>query len=92
MFSTVWSYVKMPFVWVKGLWVKFEEWVASWAPGWKTQIVAGLGTVGSLAASMQEYMTGLPLDKFVTANQVVLTTAVLFTLAFWFRRLSDYNE
>lgn len=88
MLSTIWSYIKAPFAWVQGVWLKFEAWVATFAPGLKTKVVAGLGAVGSLAASMQEYMTGLPLDKFVTGTQIAIITTVLFSLAFWFRRLS----
>lgn len=89
MLSTIWSYIKAPFVWVKNLWLKFEAWVATFAPGLKTKIIAGLGAIGSLAASLQEYMTGLPLDKFVTGTQIAITTTILFSLAFWFRRLSN---
>lgn len=79
----------MPFSWVKNMWLKFESWVASFAPGLKTKIVSGLGAAASLAASMQEYMTGLPLDKFVTGTQLAIAGAVLFTLAFWFRRITN---
>lgn len=91
MLSTIWSYAKAPFVWIANLWTKFEAWVASWAPGWKTQIIAGLGAVGEGAGALQEYFTGIPLDKFITGTQVAIVSVVLFSLAFWFRRLSNYN-
>lgn len=91
MFKVIWEVIKAPFRWVKNGWMWFEGKVAGMAPGLKTRIAAGLGSLGSLAASMQEYMTGLPLDKFITGTQIAITTAVLFTLVFWFRRLADTN-
>lgn len=91
MLSTIWSYVKMPFIWVKNLWVKFNTWLAQFMPGWKTQIVNGIGLVGSGAAVMHDYVTQLPLDKFVTANQIAIVGIVLFTLAFWGRHLANYD-
>lgn len=77
------------FTWITNTWNKFETWVASWMPGFKTYTVTALGAVGSAAGILQEYITGLPLDRFMTASQITIATAVLFTLAFWFRRLAD---
>lgn len=73
------------------LWSKFEAWVASWMPGLKTFVVTGIGAIGSLAATLQEYVTGLPLSEFMTGTQIAIGTTILFTLAFWFRHLSDVN-
>jgi len=77
--------------WLKNKWNSFEAWVASWMPGLKTKIVAGLGALGSFAGLAQQYVSGLPLDKFMTASQVLIVTSVLFTLAFWFRGLGDID-
>jgi len=82
------NYITAPFKWVYNKWVGFNHWVASIAPGLKTKIVTFLGMVGSLAASMQEYITGLPLSTFVTAEHAAIIGVVLFTLTFWFRGLS----
>ena len=75
--------------WLKKTWDKFQNWCAKWMPGLKTFIITGLGAVGSVAAMLQEYFTGLPLDKFMTGTQVAIATTVLFTLAFWTRSLSN---
>lgn len=75
--------------WLKAKWNSFEDWVASCMPGLKTKLVTGLGAVGSAAAMLQQYITGLPLDKLMTATQVTVVGIVLFTLAFWFRSLAD---
>lgn len=87
----MWDIIKAPFVWLKDKWTAFSAWIASWFPGWKTQTVAALGAVGSLAATMQEFVSGLPLNEFVTTTQVTMITTGLFILTFWFRRLSNYN-
>ena len=79
------NFIKKPFVWLKKQWNKFEAWVAKWAPGLKTKLASGAGLVGMLAASLQDYITGLPLDKFVTGTQIAIISAVLFTLSFWLR-------
>ncbi len=76
-------------LWIEDKWAKFEAWVASWMPGLKTKIVSGLGAVGGLAAYLQEYISGLPLNKFMTGTQIALASAVLFSLTFWFRGLGD---
>jgi len=75
--------------WLKDKWNRFHNWCASWAPGFKTFLVTALGALGSFGASAQEYLTGVPLDKFVTAQEALIITTVLFTLAFWFRSLSN---
>lgn len=77
------------FTWIKNTWDKFEAWVASWMPGFKTYTITALGAVGSAAGVLQEYITGLPLSTFMNATQITIATAVLFSLAFWFRRLAD---
>lgn len=77
---------------VKSWWASFEAWVASWMPGFKTHVVAGLGAVGSAAGVLQEYITGLPLSTFMTATQALIATTVLFTLAFWLRGIGDRVE
>jgi len=81
----------MPFIWIKDGWIVFEKWIATYAPGWKTQIVNGLGMLGSGAAIAQEYIAQVPLDKFITAQSIVIVSLVLFTLSFWFRRLANYE-
>lgn len=81
-FVTVWG-------WVTYAWGKFEEWVHMVAPGLKTLIASGLGAVSTFAATLQEYITGLPLDKFVSGTQIAILTTVLFTLAFWFHGMGD---
>lgn len=73
--------------WLKGVWNKFEAWVASWIPGLKTELVTALGALGSFAAVLQEYVSGLPLSEFMTGTQIAIASGVLFTLAFWFRNI-----
>lgn len=71
---------------------KFESWVASWFPGFKTRAITGLSAIGGLAASMQGFITGLPLDQFITAKNLAIVMAVLFTLSYWFKSLGErYN-
>lgn len=77
------------FKWISDTWAKFEGWVNGWFPGAKTYIMTGLGAVGSIAAYMQEYVTGLPVTKYITAETLTLISAGLFTLSFWFRGLGD---
>ena len=85
-FSDRWSRATK---WLKDKLNKFNDWMATWAPGAKTKIASGLGAVSMFAAMMQEYISGLPLDKFITGTQVAVLSAVLFTLAFWFRGLTS---
>ena len=82
MLTSVWTSIKNG-------WNKFETWVYSWMPGWKTHVVTGLGALGSGAAVLQEYVTQLPLATFVNANQLALVTMILFTLAFWFHNMGS---
>jgi hypothetical protein len=89
MFEKIWNFIKKPFVWLKKQWDKLEAWLAKKAPGLKTKLIAFFGALGSVAASMQEYLTGVPLDKFVKAEQALIVTFILFTLAYWTRRLTQ---
>jgi hypothetical protein len=75
--------------WIKKKALAFHEWMKHIAPGVKTFIVAGLGAIGSLAATLQDYITGLPLGTIVKAEYITIATAVLFTLAFWFRGMAS---
>lgn len=70
-------------------WHRFEIWFASKIPGLKTKLVALLGGIGSLALLLQEYVAGLPLEKFLTPNKILVVNIVLFTLVFWFRSLTN---
>lgn len=74
---------------IKNAWNKFEAWVYSWMPGFKTHLVTGLGAIGSAAAVGQEYLTGLPTTTFVSATQLGIASVVLFTLAFWFHNMGN---
>lgn len=74
---------------IKDTWNRFEDWVHSWLPGYKTKITTGLGTLGMVSATLQEYITGLPLEQVITAKTMALVSAGLFTLSFWFKRLGD---
>ncbi len=74
---------------IKSDWNKFETWVASWMPGLKTKTVAALGILGSAAAPLQEYLTGLPLSTFMTGTQIAVVSGVLFTLVFWLRGIGE---
>ena len=89
MVKKLWEIIKSPFVWIKKQWDKFQDWCATWMPGLKTRIVAGLGLLGSAAGFAQGWVSGLPLDHFMTATQVVMVSAVLFTIAYWTRALTD---
>lgn len=78
--------------WLSNTWSKFETWVASWMPGFKTKTVTALGALGTAAAVLQGYVSGLPLEKFMNATQIAIASAVLFSLAYWFRSLADKAE
>lgn len=67
----------------------FNAWVATWLPGMKTKIVASLGAVGMFSSYMQEYISGLPLDQFVSSKTVALISGGMFTLAYWFKSLGN---
>lgn len=76
-----WEVVKWPFV-------KTHEWLKERMPGLKTKIVSALGAIGSLAALLQEYASGLPLSQLLGVTETLIVSAILFTLAFWFRSMS----
>jgi hypothetical protein len=80
--------MKKVWTWIKKTALKFHNWVKKKAPGIKTATIAILGAIGSMAATMQEYISGLPLDTIVKAEYVTMATMVLFTLAFWFRMMA----
>lgn len=75
--------------WIKDKWHKFECWVYGWAPGLKTRAINALGVVGGMAASLQGYVTGLPVTKWITAETMALIVAGLFTLSYWFHGLGE---
>ena len=77
---------------IKDKWNRFESLVATWAPGLKTQIVSVLGSIGTLAGMLQEYVTGIPLDKFVSGTAASIVICVLFTLSFWLRNIGKRVE
>lgn len=81
MFKKIWNTIKAPFV-------RMHEKIKKIAPGLKTKLVTGLGAIGSLAAVLQEFISGLPLSQLVGATEALIISAVLFTLAFWFRSMS----
>lgn len=85
MLSSLWEQTKLT-------WTRFNLWMASLMPGLKTKLVTGLGAIGSAAAMLQGYITGLPLDKLLSATQLLVLAFVLFTLAFWFRGLTDLGN
>lgn len=76
--------------WIKEKWNSFQDWVSSWFPGLKTKAVVVLGALGNLAAVITEYMAGLPsLTQYVTERNLLIANVVLFTMAFWFRGLTN---
>lgn len=75
--------------WLKDKWSKFEAWVNSWFPGLKTYIVTGMGAVASTASVLQDYITGLPLEQFISSKTLALVSAGLFTLSFWFKNMGN---
>lgn len=75
--------------WIKNAWDSFEAWVHSWFPGFKTYITTGLGVIGSAAAVLQQYVTGLPITHYITAETMAIASAALFTLSFWFKGMGD---
>lgn len=75
--------------WFSNAWSKFETWVASWAPGFKTEFVAFLGILGNAAYLGQQYVQGLPAVPFANATVVATASVILFTLAFWLRGIGE---
>ena len=78
--------------WIETEWGKFEAWVAGWYPTAKTKIIAALGSIGSMAALLQNYVSGLPISEVIDAKAVLIVNVVLFTLAYWLRGLGDRVE
>lgn len=69
---------------------RFNQQASDVLPGWKTRLTVALGSVGNLAFLAQGYLSGLPLDKLsINPLHLVVANVVLFTLAYWFRSLSD---
>lgn len=77
------------FTWIKDKWNKFSDWCASIAPGVKTFTLAALGMLGSFGLAAQEYVSGLPLSTFVTAEKALFISAGLYTLIFITRALTN---
>jgi len=78
--------------WLKEKWNKFDAWVASWAPGVKTKIVAALGALGNAAYTVQQFVIGIPANDIVNARNLVILNLILFTLAFWFRGMGERHD
>lgn len=66
---------------------KFEDWVHSWWPGAKTRMTAAAGFISMVAASTQEYISGLPTTKWISQETLSIVAAVLFSLSFWFSNM-----
>jgi hypothetical protein len=77
------------FAWIQKTWGKFHNWCAKIAPGVKTFLITACGALGSVGALAQQYITGIPLEKFATMEQILIVNVVLFTLAFWGRALAN---
>jgi hypothetical protein len=77
------------FAWIKKTWDKFSNWCAKIAPGVKTFTISFLGILGSVGAAGQEYVTGLPLTTFITGEKIAIVSAILFTLTFISRALTN---
>ncbi len=83
------NFLKKTWAWVKKQALKFHNFMKKTAPGFKTAAVAVLGAVGSMAATLQEYISGLPLDTILKAEYVTMATMILFSMAFWFRVIAN---
>jgi hypothetical protein len=70
-------------------WNKFEAWINSWFPGLKTYLTTGLGALGMSAGVLQEYVTGLPMEQWISSKTLALVSAGLFTLSFWFKNMGE---
>lgn len=75
--------------WLKDKWNRFHNWCATIAPGVKTFLVTSLGAVSTAAAAGQQYVSGLPLSTFLSAETALFIAAGLFTVAFWTRWLTN---
>lgn len=60
-------------------------------PGVKTRVITALGSLGSISVALQGYVSGIPTNKLINAEQLAIVAFVLFTLAYWTRSLSN-NE
>ncbi len=77
---------------IKDIYAKFEAWVHSWFPGFKTRATAFLGAVSMFATSAYTYVTGLPATKYISQEALTLVAAGLFTLSFWFSNMGKRVE
>lgn len=77
----IWEYIKRPFV-------ATHAWLKERMPGLKTKLITAIGAVGSAAALLQEYLTGVPLAHLLGVTEALIVSTILFTLAFWARTLS----
>lgn len=77
---------------IKDMWSGFEAWVHSWFPGFKTRAMAALGVISTTSALSYQYIQGLPATKYVSQEALTATSAVLFTLSFWFSNMGTRVE
>jgi uncharacterized membrane protein YfcA len=77
---------------VKELFNRFENWVASWFPGFKTRVTLGLAGIGTAAALAQQYVTGLPTNQLIGADTLMYINLGLYTAAYWFNSLSKRHD
>lgn len=75
--------------WIKDKWAKFEAWIYSWFPGFKTKTMLLLGTIGNGAAVFQSFVTGLPTTKYISTEVLSGVSMALYMLAFWFQGMGD---
>lgn len=88
----MWETMKTPFVWLADKWNKFEDWMASIAPGVKTHVTAAAIFVGDVAYMFKDYLEQLPIEvltKHLTADFLIGLNLILVSLIFWFRRLAN---
>jgi len=71
---------------------RLNQKAATYWPGIKTRVTAGCGIIGSAAALLQNYVSGLPLDKIIDVKTVLIINVVLFSLAYWFRSLTNVEH
>jgi hypothetical protein len=84
--------IKKALSWVNQKWADFEAWVASHAPGWKTNTLALLGMIGDAAYSLQSFVTGLPAAAIMSAEAMLIFNVILYVLVFWLRGIGDRVE
>lgn len=77
---------------IKTEWASFEAWLNTWFPGFKTKALLILGTIGNGAAMLQQFITGLPVTKYITTETLAGASMILYLLAFWFQNLGDRVE